>query len=254
MNIRRLAVGKDGCARICFFGDLHIGAKTHDSELVDKVLAKCLSENIYIVGMGDYCEAGTRESVGSSLFEQTSSPQEQLDRIIGLLKPFSATGLLLGVHGGNHEERIFKNTGINLGKVIADNLKTRYLGDASFNLFMVGGNSFKVFTMHGRGNSATAPAKLAYVMRMGGNVNSDLFVCGHMHDLIQGETTIQDIDKKKQIIVDRKRKFLISGSFLSWDTSYAQASGMSPGRLGSPVAIFNGDSNKKEININFLEK
>ena len=103
--------------------------------------------------MGDLIEMGTKDSVGAGVYEQEYPGQSQYEQMISLLKPLADKNLILGLHTGNHEERVYKSTGIDVGKVIARELKVRYLGDACWSKFKVGSQSYSIYTLHGRTGS-----------------------------------------------------------------------------------------------------
>lgn len=94
-------------------------------------------------------ESSTRGSVGDGVYAQIINPQQQVDKIISLLKPLADAGLILGYHGGNHEFRITKESGIDVSKMICGILKVPYLGEACWSLFRVGSNNYKIYTLHG---------------------------------------------------------------------------------------------------------
>ncbi len=113
------------------------------------MLSYCHDNGIYVLGMGDYLEAGLRDSVGDSVYLQELNPQDQMEDVIALFEPIAKAGLLLGLHIGNHEARILKNTSVNLVKIMAKQLAVPYLGDACWSIFYVGSQSYTAYTLHG---------------------------------------------------------------------------------------------------------
>ena len=101
LNQKELEPGKKGYASLVFWGDVHAGHPQCDLERAKKMLAYCLHNHIYILGMGDFLECGLSTSVGDSVYKQNLNPQEQMEEMVEILLPFSKAGLLLGIHEGN---------------------------------------------------------------------------------------------------------------------------------------------------------
>jgi len=235
-------------AEVVFFGDLHFGARECDIERAKRMLEYCEIHRIYLFLMGDLMEASTRYSVGSGVYEQLS-PQKQLDFIIDLLKPLADEGLILGTLSGNHENRIYKETGINVMKIIANVLKIPFLGDACWNLFYVGKESYIVYTLHGASGSRYVYTKLKSVVDIAHSFNAELMVMGHVHDLADVALTMQTVDRKRKMVTEFKKHILISGHYLKYDRSYAQMKGLPIGKEGSPKVKFY--SEKHDIHISY---
>ena len=118
-------------------GDIHYGADECNEKLfLDTVKWIRRNKLARVILMGDMINAGTRYSVGGGSYDDKFNPQEQYDRILEILTPIKDK--IWGVHIGNHEERIYDTTSINLGKMMAKELGVPYLGFSAFHKVAVG--------------------------------------------------------------------------------------------------------------------
>ena len=238
------------------FGDLHYGYPTCLVSLVQENLKFCLDRGIYLIGMGDYIECGTKDSPGDSLFSQQGNAQTQMDFIIELFKPLAKEGLLLGLHSGNHCNRAFKLLGIDIVKNICRELShqrkeysCRNFEYSSYHLFRVGKESYDVFTTHGISGARTPETKMRAVRRFGEYVDSEIIAMGHVHDIATSCFNRYAISKSRERVEWRKQYYLLTGSYLAHEGSYAESHGMIPGALGSPKIKFLAD--RHDVFISF---
>ena len=238
--------GKD-YTEVVFFGDLHLG---HPTCLIDKakdMLDYCLKNGVYVHLMGDLLECGLTTSVGDSVYHQKLNPQEQMDAVIGLLQPLADAKLITGLHGGNHEARIQKVTSINVAKIIAGTLGVSYLHEACWNLFTVGKQHYKMYSLHGSSGSRFIYTKLKAITDISHYFDADLICHAHVHDLATVALERQRIDMRSKTIGYYKQYLLLTGHYLGYDLSYAQSKGMPPSKIGSPKVKFG--SKEKMIHI-----
>ena len=247
LNRARLQPTEKGYAEILFFGDIHYGHPACDIERAQRNVDYCLKHHIYVLGMGDYIEAGLRTSIGDSVYMQNLNPQRQMEFITDMLSPLAEKGLLLGLLAGNHEGRILKNTSVDVVKIMAKILHVPYLGYACWNLFYVGKESYTVYSLHGSTGSRYIYTKLKALVDISHNFDADLLVMGHVHELADDAVLVQTVDKKRKMVVERKKFLILTGSYLKYDDSYAQEKGYPMGKLGSPkVKLF---ANKHDLHI-----
>jgi len=250
LNRRRL-VPKKGkeYAEFVPFGDLHYGHPGCDIERAKRMLDYCLQKRIYVLGMGDYIEAGLRESVGDSVYEQEFNPQRQMEFVVELFEPLARAELLLGLLAGNHEARILKATSVNIVKIMARILGVPYLHYACWNLFYVGDESYTVYALHGSTGSRFIHTKMKALVDISHNFDADLLIMGHVHELADASTLVQRVDKKRKMVIERKKFLLLTGHYLKYDRSYAQERGLPLGKMGSPkVKLF---AEKHDIHISY---
>ncbi len=245
LNRQRLKVNKKGYAELLFLGDVHHGHPNCNIEKVKENINYCIKNKVYVILMGDLLEAGTRTSVGDSVYMQSLNPQEQHDEIEDIMRPLAEAGLVVGCHIGNHEARILKDTSVNLTKMLCKTLKMPYLGSASWSIFYVGNQSYTVYSMHGTTGSKFIYTKIKALIDISHNFHADIMAMGHTHDIADEVTYVQLPERKTKKIVEHKKYHILTGHYLGYDGSYAQDKGFSIGKIGSPKVKLFGD--KKDI-------
>lgn len=236
--------GKDS-VDVMFIGDIHLGSPQCDKPRFLRIVDYCLKNNVYVMLMGDLIEVGTKDSVGAGVYEQEFCGQSQYEQMVDLLMPLADRKLILGLHNGNHEERVYKTSGINVAKMFARELGIRYLGDACWSKFKVGHQIYTIYSLHGRTGSRFDGTALLALERISTSFFCDLIAMGHAHKLIYSTVIIQRIENN--MVKEHKKTLLITGSFLKYDGGYAQVVGLPISKLGSPKATF--FSSKKDIHI-----
>ena len=224
-----------------FAGDFHWGSMACDEEMVKMTLDFCLDNNMPIFLMGDLVDTGLKSSVGASMYQQSIHPQQQLEAMVDLLTPLAEAGLILGIHKGNHEARIEKDTGIDITKVMCRILGVKYLGSACWSLFKVGKRNYKIYSMHGASGSRFLHTKLKAITDISHSFSADLMAMGHVHEKAEAEQTVQFVDLKSKSIKERKKYLILTGHFINYDNSYAQDKGYPIGKKGS-------------VNVKFFER
>lgn len=226
-------------AEVIFIGDSHYGSPQFDKKRFLAMLDYCLKQKIYVFLMGDLIELSTRESVGAGVYEQEFAGQTQYEQMVEWLTPLAKHKLILGLLRGNHEERAYKMAGVDISKMMARELGIKYLGDACWNTFKVGKQSYTIYSLHGRTGSKFDGTALLALERISANFFCDVIVMGHTHKIISSTVIMQKVVGAK--VEEHKKTLLITGSYLKYDGSYAQTLGLPPSKLGSPKMKFCAD-------------
>jgi hypothetical protein len=240
LNVKELECkAGENYAEVIFFGDLHYA---HPTCLIGKAreqLDWALENKVYVLLMGDLLECGITGSVGDSVYAQKINPQGQFDDVADLLEPLANAGLILGLHSGNHCDRIFKTTGINISKMMAGRLEVPYLGSACWHLFRVGKQNYKVYSLHGSSGSKFIYTKIKAATDIAHYFpDADLVAHAHIHDLGSIALERQDISLKDKQVIYRKQYVLLTGGYLGYKMSYAEMKGLPPAKIGSPKVKF----------------
>lgn len=238
--------GKDS-VDVMFVSDVHLGSPQCDVKRFERMLEYCLKNSIYLFLLGDLIEMATRDSIGAGVYEQEFIGQSQYEKMVAYLKPFADKKLILGIHQGNHEERIYKSSGVNITKMFARELGIRYLGDACWSRFKVGEIHYDIYSMHGRTGARFEGTALLALERISTSFDADLIVCGHSHKLISSTVLLQEV--KNDLVVEKKKNLLIAGSYLKYDGGYAQTAGLPISKLGSPKVEFH--AHRRDILISW---
>jgi len=236
-------------AELLFFGDVHYGHPQCLKDKAQNMLEYALTHNVYVLLMGDYIEAGTRDSIGDSVYQQTLNPQRQMEDMIEWFTPLAKKGLIIGMHEGNHEFRITKATGVNITKIMARVLGIPYLGYSCWNLLRVEGKNYTVYSTHGTSSSKYKHTKMKAVMDLTQWIDADIIAMGHVHSIASEPIIKQSINLKNKVVSENKCYVCLTGSYLSWDSSYAQMMNMPITKIGSPKTKLFTD--KKDIHFSF---
>lgn len=202
-------------AEIMWIGDVHFGSPQCDVPRFLANLKYCEEHNVYVMLMGDLIDVGTRNSVGSAVYEQEMPAGMQHEQVVEWLKPLAAKSLILGSHRGNHEERVFKDTGYDISKALARELRVPFLGDACWSRFKVGNQAYNVYSLHGRTAARFDGTALLSVERISSSFFCDAIVHGHAHKAINSIVMMQMVLDRQ--VVEHKKHIIVSGSYLKYD-------------------------------------
>lgn len=247
-NKKHLTIGHRGnYSEVVFLGDAHYGSPQFDQPRFLNMIAYCLKNNVHVLLMGDLCEIATRHSVGAGVYEQQSPAEQQHEQMVKWLRPLADKGLVLGTLAGNHGDRVYKETGFNLDKALARELRVSYLGDACWNQFKVGKETYTLYTLHGRSGARFDGTALLALERISTSFFADMVIQGHAHKCINSIVLMQKI--KSGQVVEHKKHLLITGSYVKYDGGYGQALGLPISKLGSPkVKLY---SDRHEITVSW---
>jgi uncharacterized membrane protein YfbV (UPF0208 family) len=105
-------------AVLVFIADWHLGARHFDLDSAISVLEYVLNTpNALLFSLGDNLNTTILNAV-SNMYEDVVYPQEQLDLMVDLLSQIAQQDKLVSYIDGNHERRVYKQTGLSLGKQV----------------------------------------------------------------------------------------------------------------------------------------
>ena len=220
-------------------GDVHLGHPTCDVDKFLETINFIKKSDYKVVLMGDLLESANKSSVGAGWVEQTQSPQEQLDTLADLLYPLRDRILLLLT--GNHELRVWKDTGIEPSSILARYLGVPYGGYSAFIYFRVGSQNYVCHAQHGSTNGMYTHTKLQAAKRTATHTEADLYLYGHTHALVADSEEKRYYDKRAKGVRIKKQYTVLTGGFLSYEGSYAQMKNYNPTRIGVPNVYLGGE-------------
>lgn len=216
------------------------------------------TRNMYAVLNGDLCESIIRSSKGD-VFTQKITPQKQRDDIVKKLKPIRHK--ILGMTTGNHENRIYRETGIDISKDIAKGLKIPYRPEGMLVKISFGDNNnyttdrpytYFIYFTHGYGGARTKPAKAIKVERAGTWIDADCYIMSHDHVVnvapdiylkpdprTHKETDDNGLEWDVGKITAYRKMLVKSNAYLKWG-GYAEMLGFPPTDLETPIIKFKG--------------
>lgn len=242
-------LGKEDFIVLVPISDAHDGDKQFDRAKLIK-LVEDIKKTPFMYGflLGDLCNNATKNSK-SDIYTATMNPQEQKWDMINILSDIQ--GKLLGSTGGNHEERSHKESGLDISEDIAKALKIPYdpfgvLYSLKFGQCSGGKQNYTVYATHGSGGGGTKGAKINKLYSLRNICLADVYVMGHVHDIITTHDVYYIPDTRHARLIRRRRSFTTSGSYLDWG-GYAERLMLSPGDTGFPLIRLDGL--KKEVKI-----
>ena len=224
-------------------GDIHLGDPSCDAKLLEGTLDYIRnSDNVLVLGMGDYLNCATKNSVSDS-YVSRYNPQEEYDKMLEYLMPIKDK--IIGLITGNHEQRIQKESGVNVTKMLAKELGVPYLGWGVFiKLRLVyDGNSvnYIIYATHGASSASTPEGKIRAVRKLSESFMADIYLMGHMHDILVETEEKFKVDSRLKTVVRRKNYYVVTGHFLNYHDSYAEMKALKPAKKGVPKIKFFGD-------------
>lgn len=235
--------------------DMHVGAQNFDEKGFIKVRDWIAhTDEAFVVLIGDLLNNATRNSV-SDIYSEAVPPQRAKKHVVELLDPIRDK--ILAVVSGNHDRRIWKESGSDVMEDIALLLGVEKYYDPYGILLVVkvgkhrnGGRiNYTIYTTHGTGSGRTAGSKLNVLKRAAEIALADVYVIGHVHSPIVTYDTYFIPDARHRTVVKMPRAFVSVGGFLEWG-EYSEER-MFPPSLndvhGTPKIILHGKEKKFEV-------
>lgn len=233
--------------------DVHIGDKKADLKAFRDVLDRIKNEpNTYTILNGDLCNIALKNSK-SDVFSEDLTPMEQVLKVLEFLEPIKDKILVMS--NGNHEDRITKETSIDVLYLVAKQLHLEQVYSPSWwYLYLSFGNSNKnrpvLYTLtgyHGAGNGTTTGAKANRVKKMSQVVLADVYLMSHVHEPITTKGVIFTPDYQHKSVVKKEMYYCISNSFVEYEGSYAERLGLPPSNTG--ISEIELDGSKKRVRL-----
>lgn len=241
--------------KIITLADLHVGDKSCDLDLVNKLIDVVKQKEYYCILNGDILDNAIMDSVGNT-YDESLNPMKQLEYVIELLSPIREK--ILCITGGNHEERTNRKVGIDLSALIASSLglKNRYCEDGTGIVFLSLGEikgtketngsghnrqvSYSIYVSHGRRSGITIGAKVNALKSYENVVtNCDIYIGSHTHQASIFPTSSFEVDTRNHTVYRRNKLFISNGSCLNYG-GYAEQNNYQPNSMVYPTLELNG--------------
>jgi len=236
--------------QVIVLSDLHYGNPYSSVKHCQRTVDYVYHNNCVCFINGDMCEVATRSSKGD-VYTQRLTPQQQRDDVIDMLLPIKDK--ILGVTTGNHEQRIYNETGVDISKDIAAALGVPYRAEGMlFKLSFGSGNNrmkdapfvFWSYITHGYGGARTKSAKAVKAERTGTWIpQCDWVAMSHDH-VVNVAPDVDFVPDNRGTVgkdgfisgkITAHRKMLVkTNAFLKWG-GYAEMGGFPPSDLTTPL-------------------
>lgn len=244
---------------IHIFADEHIGDEHCDmGRLLERIEYIKNTPNAYCIMNGDILDNATKTSIGDT-YTQVFNPMEQLHRGVELFSPIKEK--ILCITHGNHENRTYKKEGINLSRLIADQLELseRYtptsavlfvrFGEVSSGAKESNGSGkirkmcYTIYTLHGSGGGRKEGAKAIRLADMASIIDTDIYIHSHTHLPLVMKQAFHRVDTRNSTVAIVDKLFVNTASNLDYG-GYGEAGEFKPSSKETPVIYLSG-TNKK---------
>lgn len=250
--VKRVNVNKSGKSlNVWALGDFHIGNSCFNEAGLKKIIGMIKRDkNAIAFLMGDYAECinwSDKRFDLNNIDEINNTVEKQYLKVKLLLEPIKDK--IKGMLMGNHENTIYKVSGINLVRLLCSDLGIPYLGDVGLAKVKVVNHEYKVLLFHGSGSSGTIGGQVNKLVRYASNMEEhpDMTFVGHFHRLDSLAQTKLDTNFK------RKTKYMgLTGGFLdaySGDDNYVTKSFMHPATIGCLMYELDDKGNIKDNKV-----
>lgn len=236
--------------------DLHIGSKQVDIKKIKETIKEIETEkNTYTILNGDIMNVNLKNSVGD-VYNEELSPMEQLTRATELLRPIKDK--ILVIASGNHEDRIKKETDIDILRLVARELgvEDRYTNGMWYLFLSFGKESkrpsiinpiqYQITGYHGSGGGRKSGSKINKLEELSQITIADLYVMSHTHKPIATKGIIYLPVPQQKTIVKKEQHYLMTNSFLEYG-GYAEKMALTPSNTNMTEAILS--STEKKIKL-----
>lgn len=231
--------------------DAHIGDKQANLKKFKEVLKRIEEEDCtYTILNGDLCNCALKNSK-SDVYEDAMSPMVQLRTLLELLEPIKDKILVMS--SGNHEDRISKETNIDILELVARELgiQDRYVNGWWYLYLRFGEKArgrkapmcYQITGYHGSGGGRKVGGKANRLQEMSQVVIADLYIMGHTHLPMSMKQQIWIPDYANNCLNKKEMYYLMANSFLE-PQGYGEKLGMIPNSNTPTEAILSGEKRK----------
>lgn len=243
------------------FADEHIGDEHCD---IKRLLARIdyvkNTPNAYCILNGDILDNATKTSIGD-VYMQEFNPMGQLEKAVEIFSPIKDK--ILCITHGNHENRTYKKEGINLSRLIANQLglADKYTPTSAVLFIRFGKVSdghketngsgkvrkicYTIYTLHGSGGGRKEGAKAIRLADMASIIDTDIYIHSHTHLPMVMKQGFHRIDPRNNTVAFVDKLFVNTAANLKYG-GYGEAGEFKPSSMDTPIIYLNGT--KKEFN------
>lgn len=229
--------------------DWHIGDLNCDFRRIQAELERIKNtQNAYVILAGDLCNNAIKSSV-SDTYSETVKPMEQLRRVVELLEPIKTK--ILCATPGNHEERSYKQDGIDLTRLICRELgiENNYRPDFCIVYVSFGKKSrrsaegrrqtYVVSVCHGSRGGRRIGGKANALEDMSGVCDADVFFVGHTHSPLVFKDHFFRQSMSNHAVEEVERLYVNTAAALEYG-GYGARQQYKPASRSNPVVYLSG--------------
>lgn len=244
---------------LCPIGDIHIGSPSFDAKVLKRHLdfIREHRDQCRIILMGDLLETATKDSVGAGWAEATRESGNKEEERRALLNEhlIKAKGYLWEfrdlvdcIIDGNHELRVYKQSGLKLMDTFAEmmGIREKYCAYQGVVEYQLNQRAYHVNAWHGAGGGRKTGSSVNRVGAQREYVIADIYLMGHTHRTHVHKETAFMPDPQHKRMQAVTQYFIGTGHTLTYEESYAEAAGLPPSDTGFPICYLYG---KRDGNV-----
>ena len=237
------------------FADEHLGDEHSDlKRLLARIDYVKNTPNAYCILNGDILDNATKTSIGD-VYVQEFNPMGQLEKAVEIFSPIKEK--ILCITHGNHENRTYKNEGINLSRLMANQLglADRYtptsavlfirLGKQSRGLKESNGSGkirkicYTGYVLHGSGGGRKEGSKANRLAEMASIIDADFYIHSHTHLPMVMKQAFYRIDERNSAVALVDKLFVNTAANLNY-CGYGVAAEFKPASKDTPTIYLSG--------------
>lgn len=227
--------------------DVHLEDKLCNRNRLNKWREEVLSaDNNYVIINGDILNTATKSSV-SDIFGEAMSIREGINNICDFLEPIKDR--ILVCIDGNHEKRVYKDTGMYLMEQVCAilGIRDKFCKGAYMLFISFGKNNkrdsrqtvYSIYGKHGAGGGRTVGAKANALNRMKETIDADVYMHSHTHVPMCFKEDFYKSDYRNRKVTKCTHTFVNTNAFLNFG-GYGENFGFTPACIDYPVITLNG--------------
>lgn len=234
-------------ANLYTLADLHIGdPHSLNAEVMRRIRQAENDPCGLVILNGDLMNTAVRNGV-SDVYGEIMSPMQQIEHMTDLLRPIADK--IIGVTTGNHENRIYKNDGIDTTRLVCRELgiEDRYSPEGVLVFLRFGTRNghgrhkdkngrqfYSIYATHGSGGGRKEGAKAIRLADMAAIVDADCYIHSHTHLPMVMRESFYRTSPSNCSVTKVSKLFVNTGAALSYG-GYGQAQEFKPASHETPV-------------------
>lgn len=227
--------------------DLHIGDPHSIPAEITRRIRQAEEDPCGLVILnGDLMNTALRNSV-SDVYGELMSPMQQIEYMVDLIRPIA--GKIIGITAGNHENRVYRNDGIDTTRLVCRELgiEDKYAPEGVIVFLHFGTRNghgrhkdkntkqwYTIYATHGSGGGRKEGAKAIRLADMAATVDADVYIHSHTHLPMVMRESFYRTTPAQMTVAKVSKLFVNTGAALGFG-GYGQAQEFKPASIETPV-------------------
>jgi predicted phosphodiesterase len=214
--------------------------------------------NVFCVLNGDLMKCAIKSSI-SDCYGETLSPMQELAKCVEIFE--SIKDKILCVVPGNHEERHFRTNGIDVTRLMCQQLgiEGRYSPTTALVFLRFGRDAgannhhrpilYTIYVTHGNGGGRKDGSKIQRLADYATVVDADIYVAGHTHLGAGFKKGFHRPNPANNSVTKGVHLFVNTSASLEYDGGYGDRGGFDPPCLDRPIIYLSGERKEMRATI-----